>query len=122
MPLCLQQGHSKNKNALVVIFKKDQPYNDLPELPLKTDVETKAILKGAIKANRALAKLVGSGKQLPNQNMLINAISLQEAKLRISLPLMTNYTRPFLLIGLYQMPVQKRCFITKRRYGTDTSL
>lgn len=63
------------------MFKRDIPYNELPELPPKTDVETKNILKKAIKANKALAKLVGSGKQLPNQTMLINAISLQEAKL-----------------------------------------
>ncbi|HAP34669.1 MAG TPA: addiction module protein, partial [Bacteroidetes bacterium] len=32
-------------------------------------------------ANKALARLVGSGKQLPNQSILLNSIVLQEAKL-----------------------------------------
>ena len=63
------------------MFNKDLPYNELPLLPPKADLESKEILKKAIKANRSLAKLVGSGKQLPNQSILINSISLQEAKL-----------------------------------------
>ena len=63
------------------MFNKDLPYNDLPLLPPKADLESKEILKKAIKANRSLAKLVGSGKQLPNQSILINSIGLQEAKL-----------------------------------------
>jgi Fic family protein len=62
-------------------FYKDLPYNDLPLLPPKADLESKEILKKAIKANKALAKLVGSGRQLPNQSILINSIGLQEAKL-----------------------------------------
>jgi Fic family protein len=63
------------------VFNKDLPYNDLPPLPPKADLESKEILKKAIKTNKALAKLVGSGKQLPNQSVLINSIGLQEAKL-----------------------------------------
>lgn len=62
-------------------YNKDLPYNDLPLLPPKSEIETKEILKKAIKANKALAKLVGSSRQLPNQNMLINSIGLQEAKM-----------------------------------------
>lgn len=62
-------------------YNKDQPYNDLPLLPPKADVETKEVLKKAIKANKALAKLVGSSRQLPNQSILINSIGLQEAKM-----------------------------------------
>lgn len=62
-------------------FNKDIPYSDLPLLPPKADLESKEILKKAIKANKALAKLVGSGRQLPNQSILINSIGLQEAKL-----------------------------------------
>lgn len=61
-------------------FEREKPYNDLPELPPKSEIETKVILKKTIKANTALAKLVGSARQLPNQSMLINSISLQEAK------------------------------------------
>lgn len=62
-------------------FNKELPYNDLPFLPPQSDIEAKEILKKAITANKALAKLVGSGKQLPNQSILINSIVLQEAKL-----------------------------------------
>ncbi len=49
-------------------------------LPLKKDIETKEILKKSIQANRALAKLNGIAKTIPNQMILINALALQEAK------------------------------------------
>ncbi len=62
-------------------YDKNLPYNDLPVLPPKSELESKEILKKAIKANRALAKLVGSVKQLPNQTILLNSIGLQEAKM-----------------------------------------
>ena len=48
--------------------------------PLKKDIETKEILKKSIKANSALAKLNGVSKIIPNQMILINALTLQEAK------------------------------------------
>jgi len=44
------------------------------------NLETQSILKKAIQANRALAKLNGTAKIIPNQNILINALVLQEAK------------------------------------------
>jgi len=43
-------------------------------------LETQAILKKTIQANRALANLNGTAKIIPNQNILINALVLQEAK------------------------------------------
>jgi len=49
-------------------------------LPLKKDIETKKILKKSIQANRALAHLNGVAKIIPNQNILINSLILQEAK------------------------------------------
>jgi Fic family protein len=57
-----------------------KPYNQLPLLPPKKDIETKAILKKAIAAGRALAELKGIGSTIPNQTILINTIALQEAK------------------------------------------
>ncbi|MBX2898754.1 MAG: hypothetical protein KF775_03845 [Cyclobacteriaceae bacterium] len=57
-----------------------KPYNMLPALPPKTELETKAILKAAIAANRALAKLDGFITQLPNPAVLVDTIGLQEAK------------------------------------------
>jgi Fic family protein len=61
-------------------FDPRKPYNDLPSLPPKVEVETKIVLKQAIAANRALAELKGQGGIIPNQAMLINSLVLQEAK------------------------------------------
>lgn len=49
-------------------------------LPLEIDIETKAILKKSITANKALANLNGIAKIIPNQTILINSLILQEAK------------------------------------------
>jgi len=48
--------------------------------PLTQTIETKKVLKKTISANRALAKLNGVAKIIPNQNILINSLVLQEAK------------------------------------------
>ena len=58
-----------------------QPYNALPLLPPAIDLETKAVLKRCVAANKALAELKGAGNLIPNQAILINAIPLQEARL-----------------------------------------
>ncbi len=52
----------------------------ITDLPSTTLIETPKILKKAISSNRALAKLNGTAKIIPNQNILINALVLQEAK------------------------------------------
>lgn len=62
-------------------FDPQKPYNDLPLLPPPGDLETKAVLKKAISANKALAELKGAGELIPDQSLLIQAIGLQEAKL-----------------------------------------
>lgn len=61
-------------------FSPDKPFNDLPPLPPKGEMETKAVLKKAIFAGRALAELKGLGETIPNQAILVNSIILQEAK------------------------------------------
>lgn len=61
-------------------FNRNQPYNDLPLLPPKQELETKNILKAAISANKALAELKTRGNLLPNQSMLIDSLVLLEAK------------------------------------------
>lgn len=61
-------------------FSPDKPYNYLPPLPPEPDIETPAVLKAAIAANRALAELKGKSESLPNPSILINSIVLQEAK------------------------------------------
>jgi Fic family protein len=62
-------------------FDRAQPYNDLPLLPPAIELETKAVLKQAIAANKALASLKAAGNLIPNQSVLIQAIGLQEAKI-----------------------------------------
>ena len=61
-------------------FDPLKPYNDLPLLPPKAEIETKAVLKKAITAGRALAELKGLGDTIPNQSILVNSLILQEAK------------------------------------------
>lgn len=52
----------------------------IPILPLQQDVETKAVLKQVAKAHRRLAELKGAVLSIPNTTILINTLSLQEAK------------------------------------------
>jgi len=52
----------------------------LKQLPFKKDIETKLILKKAAAAHRALAELKGVVSSIPNENILINTLGLQEAK------------------------------------------
>jgi Fic family protein len=63
------------------MFDRNIPYNDLPLLPPKTELETKAALKQAIAASRAVADLRGKAQQIPNQRMMIDSIVLQEARM-----------------------------------------
>ena len=61
-------------------FDCKKPYNNLPQLPPRADIETKKILKKTISAGRALAKLNGTLLNLPNPTLFIDTIYLQEAK------------------------------------------
>jgi Fic family protein len=61
-------------------FDPAKPYDALPPLPPKADIETRAILKACIDARAALAELKQAGNLLPNQSILINTIPLLEAR------------------------------------------
>lgn len=52
----------------------------LTELPLDIDVETRKVLKALPAAHAALAELKGISSTIPNQNILMNTLGLQEAK------------------------------------------
>lgn len=56
------------------------PHNNLPLLPPRVPVQTDRTFGQAIKAARALAELRGIGNLIPSQTILIQAITLQEAK------------------------------------------
>ena len=52
----------------------------LKKLPVEKDIETKRVLKKLASAHRALAELKGAVSTIPNENILINTLGLQEAK------------------------------------------
>ncbi len=52
----------------------------IPHLPLSYDLETKTILKQVNKSNQKLAELKGVARTIPNENILISSLTLQEAK------------------------------------------
>jgi Fic family protein len=52
----------------------------LPTLPPKEFVETSTILRQLAKSHRYLAELKGTSKTIPNESILINTLTLQEAK------------------------------------------
>jgi Fic family protein len=52
----------------------------IQELPLNLEMETKKVLKALPAAHFALAELKGIASSIPNQQILINTLGLQEAK------------------------------------------
>ena len=52
----------------------------IPNLPLPYDLETVAVLKQLNKANKKLAELKGIARTIPNENILISMLALQEAR------------------------------------------
>ncbi|MFZ5945140.1 MAG: Fic family protein [Bacillota bacterium] len=49
-------------------------------LPPEIDLETKRVLKQLVRSHRALAELKGFADMIPNKNILINAVTINEAK------------------------------------------
>lgn len=54
--------------------------SDVALLPPKGDIETKTVLRKTAVAHRYLAELKGISTSIPNQNILIDTLSLQEAR------------------------------------------
>ena len=52
----------------------------IPKLPLSYDLETKTVLKQLSQSNRWLAELKGMAKTIPNEQILIRTLTLQEAR------------------------------------------
>ncbi|MGH7699680.1 MAG: protein adenylyltransferase Fic [Gemmatimonadales bacterium] len=61
-------------------FDPVRPYNDLPPLPPRADLENRTVLKACIEARAAVAELKQAGRLIPNQDVLINTIPLLEAR------------------------------------------
>jgi Fic family protein len=61
---------------------RNEPWNNLPPLPIREELhDTIEILRKLGDAKAALGKLHGRSAVIPNQGLLINTISLQEAKI-----------------------------------------
>lgn len=56
------------------------PTYPIPSLPPAGDVETPAVLRALARAHRHLAELKGRAAAIPNQDILIDTLALQEAK------------------------------------------
>jgi Fic family protein len=61
------------------MFDPKQPNNSLLSLPGDFEYDKKIILKAAIKANNALAKLNGLALLLPNANLLMAPLLTKES-------------------------------------------
>lgn len=61
-------------------YNKNTPYNDLPDLPPKSLQLSPEIYKNLISASRHLAELNGLCSSIPEPQLLINTIVLQESK------------------------------------------
>jgi Fic family protein len=53
---------------------------DIKLLPPEAELETKRVLKQLSRSHRALAELKGFADMIPNKNILINAVTINEAK------------------------------------------
>lgn len=64
-----------------ITYDRNKPYNQLPPLPPAHEINNNPkILKALVVSSRALAKVDGHLRRLPNPLMLINTLVLQEAK------------------------------------------
>ncbi len=68
------------RRAQAILLGKYMSDDYLKPLDELKEVETKAILKASALAHRALGELKGLAMTMPNQNILISTLSLQEAK------------------------------------------
>jgi Fic family protein len=57
-----------------------RPWDGLPPLPPRVELETRAVLKECITARAALAELKQAAELIPNQGILINTLPMLEAQ------------------------------------------
>ena len=61
-------------------FRPRTPFNALPLLPPRVELETKPVMKALVGARAALAELKQAGELIPNQSILINTLPVLEAR------------------------------------------
>jgi len=63
-----------------MVYNRNLPFNDLPDLPPPGFTETPGMLRHLAKASRILGELNGLCSSLPDPQLLLNTIVLQESK------------------------------------------
>lgn len=58
----------------------DKPFNELPELPPRAELETTVVLRACIRARAALAELSAAADLIPDPAILVNTIPILEAR------------------------------------------
>ena len=71
---------SAESESAVSRWEPNKPYNRLPPLPPRADLETNAVLKQCIAARAALAELKQAAELIPNPALLINTLPVLEAQ------------------------------------------
>jgi len=64
----------------MTVWNREQPFDDLPQLPPSGEIESIAVLRRCVGARAALAELKQAAVLIPNQSMLINTLPLLEAQ------------------------------------------
>jgi Fic family protein len=62
-------------------FSPSVPFQDLPPLPPKTEIESAEVLKLAIEARTSLESLRGACRLIPNPDLVLQSVTIQEARL-----------------------------------------
>src|ERR1041385_6142114 len=70
----------RSQSSLPKQWRADRPYNEIPLLPPKIDLETKQILKQCIQARAALAELKGAAELIPTPKLQIKTRHLRGAE------------------------------------------
>jgi Fic family protein len=71
---------SMESNTVTVSCNPQAPFNDLPLLPPRQELETSRVLKQCIRSRTVLAELEQAGDFLQNKALLINIMPLLEAR------------------------------------------
>jgi Fic family protein len=61
-------------------WASDRPFNALPLLPPRAELETRPVLKACVEARAALGELKQASELIPNVDMLINTLPVLEAR------------------------------------------
>lgn len=64
----------------MIKYRSDQPYNDLPPLPEQPEWWDNELEQHLVKASRSLAELKGLCSSLPDPEILVQALVLQESR------------------------------------------